>query len=142
MSLLLLSLKAIKCVCGQERSKKSNASHDEKALHSKKKGTKQPGNEATARVPKKARAKKHCNLCKKHGSAYMMHNTCDCCWLEKDGTKKSDFRATKKGGKKPNPIEQSFAQLSKKLDKLEKVIQKNDTKKRKCRSSDSNLDSE
>jgi hypothetical protein len=38
--------------------------------------------------------------------------------------KKSAFRAAKKGGKNPNPVKQSFAQLSKKLDKLEKVIKK------------------
>ncbi len=66
MLLLLLSLKAIERVCGQERSKKAKASCNKKALHSNKKGTKQPGTEATARVPKKARAKKHCDLCKKH----------------------------------------------------------------------------
>ena len=85
--------------------------------------------------PKKACAKKHCNLCKKHGSGYMTHNTCDCHWFEKDGTEKSDFHTAKKGGKNPNPVKQSFTQLSKKLDKLEKVIKKKDTKKRKRRSS-------
>jgi hypothetical protein len=47
------SLKAIKRICGQERSKRSNASCGEKTLTSKKKGTKQPGTEATARVLKK-----------------------------------------------------------------------------------------
>ena len=40
-----------------------------------------------------------------------------------------------------NPIP-SFAQLSKKLDKFEKVIKKNDTKKRKRCSSDSDSNSE
>jgi hypothetical protein len=35
MRSLLLSLEAIKCLCGQERYEKSNASHD-KALHSNK----------------------------------------------------------------------------------------------------------
>jgi hypothetical protein len=75
-----------------------------------------PGTEATARVPKKAHAKKNCNLCKKHGGAYTTHNTRDCRWFEKDGTKKSNFCATMKGRKKPNPTKQSFAQLSKKLD--------------------------
>jgi hypothetical protein len=40
MRLLLLSLEAIERACGQERSEKSNASHDEKASHSEKKGTK------------------------------------------------------------------------------------------------------
>ncbi len=140
MHLLLLSLKTIKRVCGQERPKKSNASCNEKALHSKKKGTKRPGTEATARVPKKACTKKHCDICKKHGGAYTMHNTRDCSLFEKDGTGKSDFRAAKKGRKKPNPVKQSFAQLSKKLNKLENVIKKKDTKKQKCHHNDSDSD--
>jgi hypothetical protein len=71
-----------------------------------------------------------------------MHNTRDFRHFEKDGTEKSDFRAAKKGGKKPNPKKQSFAQLREKLDKLKKVLKKKDTKKRKRRSSDSNSDSE
>jgi len=37
---------------------------------------------------------------------------------------KSDFHAAKKGGKNPNPMKQSFTQLSDKLDKLEKVLKK------------------
>jgi hypothetical protein len=83
-SLLLLSLEAIERTCGQERSEKSNASRDEKASHSEKEGTKQPGTDNDARVPKKARTKKHCDLCKKHGGAYMTHNSCDCRCFEKD----------------------------------------------------------
>ena len=77
MHLFLLSLEAIERVCSQERSKRSDASCDKKASHSKKKGMKQPGTEATARVLKKAHAKKHCDLCKKHGGTYTMHNTTD-----------------------------------------------------------------
>jgi hypothetical protein len=122
MCSLLLSLEAIKRVCGQERSNKSNTSCDEKALHSKKKGMKRPGTDNSARVPKKACAEKNYDLCKKHGGAFATHNTRDCCRFKKDRTEKSNFHAAKKGGKKPNPIKQSFAQLSKKLDKLEKVI--------------------
>jgi hypothetical protein len=34
----------------------------------------------------------------------------------KGGTEKSDFHAAKKGGKKSNPVKQSFVQLSKKSD--------------------------
>jgi hypothetical protein len=71
----------------------------------------------------------------------MMHNTRDCRWFKKDGIEKSDFRTAKKGRKKPNPIKQSFTQLSKKLDKLEKVIKKKDTKKQTRRSSDTDSDS-
>ena len=84
MRLLLLSLKAIKWVCGQEKFEKHNASCDEKASHSENKDTKRPGTEATARVPKKARAKKHCDLCTKHGGTYTMYNTCYCCRFETD----------------------------------------------------------
>ena len=138
---LLQSLEAIERVCGQEGSSKSNPSRDEKASHSEKKGTKRPGTESP-RVPKKVRTEKHCDLCKKHGGAYTTHNTRDCRRFEKDGTEKSDFRAAKKGGKNPIPTKQSFAQLSDKLDKLEKVLKKRDTKKRKRRRSDSDSDSE
>jgi hypothetical protein len=139
MRFLLSSLKAIERVCNQER---SNASPNKKALHSKKQGSKQPGTDTTARVPKKTCTKKHCNLCMKHGGTHTRHNTRDCCWFEKDGTEKSNFRTTKKGGKKPNSAKQSFVRLSKKMDKLEKAIKKQDAKKRIRCCSDSDSDSE
>ena len=41
---------------------------------------------------------------------------------------KSDFRAAKKGGKKSNPIKQSFAQLRENSDWLENVTKKKDTR--------------
>ncbi len=141
MRSLLQSLEAIERVCGQEGSNKSNPSRDKKPSHSKKKGTKRPGTESP-RVPKKVRTEKHCDLCKKHGGAYMTHNTRDCCCFEKDGTEKADFRAAKKGGKKPSPTKQSFTLLNKKLDKLEKVLKKRDTKKRNRRRSDNDSNSE
>jgi len=74
--------------------------------------------------------------------AHTTHNTCDCHHFEKDGTEKSDFRSAKKGEKKTNPAKQSFAQLSDKLDKLEKVLKKQEIKKRKRHRSDSDSDSE
>jgi hypothetical protein len=56
--------------------------------------------------------------------------------------KKSNICVTKKGGKKPNSMKHSFAQLSKKMDSLEKMIKKLDaTRKKHCHSnSDSNLE--
>ncbi len=116
MHLLLLSLEAIEHVCSQERSEKSNVSSNKKTSHSEKKGTQQPGTDNSARVPKKACAKKHCNLCKKLGGAHRVHNTRDCRWFKKDRTEISDFCTTKKGGKKPNYTKQYFVQLSKKMD--------------------------
>jgi hypothetical protein len=48
----------------------------------------------------------------------------DCQKYEKDGTVKANFFAAKKAGKKPNPAKQLFAQLSKKMDLLEKTLEK------------------
>jgi hypothetical protein len=70
-----------------------------------------------------------------------MHATKDCRKYEKDGMVKADFCTAKKAGKKPNPAKQLFAQLSKKLDKLEKTLKKDSHKSKKCRRDDSNSDS-
>ncbi len=138
MHLLLMSLKAIERVCMQE---KSNTQSSKKAPIKGEKGNKQPGTESTIRVPKKACTKKHCNLCKKRGGTHTMHNTRDCHKYEKEGMEKTDFRAIKKVRKKPNLAKQTFAQLSKKLDKLEKAIKKQSAKSKKCHRDDSNSDS-
>jgi hypothetical protein len=53
-----------------------------------------------------------------------MHNTRDCHKYDKGRKEKSIFCAAKKGRKKPNPVRQNFAQLSKKLDKLKKTLKK------------------
>ncbi len=54
---------------------------------------------------------------------------------------KSDFHAAKKASKKPNPAKQSFAQLSEKLDKLEKSLKKASLKSKKSHRDDSDSDS-
>ncbi len=125
MHLLLMSLEAIERVCIHKKAKLESS---EKASPKGKKGEKRPGTESMVRVPKKVYFKKHCNLCKKHGGAYTMHNTCDCCRLEKDGKEKSDFHATKTGGKKANSVNQNFTQLTKKIEKLEKALKKSSKK--------------
>jgi hypothetical protein len=84
-----------------------------------------------ARVPKKVRFKKHCDLCKRHGGAYTTHNTCDCLRFKKDRKEKSKFCTTKKGGKKANPINQYFAQLTEKIEKLKKALKKSSKKAQK-----------
>ncbi len=103
MCLLLMSLNAIEPACIQE---KSNIQSNTKASHKGKKGNKRPHTKSMGKVPKKACTKKHCNLCKKHGVAYTMHNTKDCCRYEKDRMEKSNFCTATKGGKKPNPTTQ------------------------------------
>jgi hypothetical protein len=98
MRMLLTSLEEIERVCTHEKGKQDKKA--EKASFNGKKGEKRPGTDPTARVPKKVRFAKSCNLCKKHGGAHMTHSTSECCKYEKDGTLKASFRAAKKGGKK------------------------------------------
>ncbi len=139
MHLLLTLLEAIKRVCTYEKGKLESS---EKSSNKSKKGKKHPGTDSTARVPQKVHFEKNCKMLKKHGGAYTTHNTCDCRRFEKDGKEKSDFRTAKKGGKKGNPVNQNFAQLTKKIEKLEKALKKFDKKGQKHRYKDSNSDSE
>jgi hypothetical protein len=126
-------------MCTYEKGKSESS---EKPPHRSKKGKKRPGTEAPIRVPKKACFEKHCNLCKKHGGTYTTHNTRECRRFEKDGKEKSDFRAVKKGGKKRNPVNHNFAQLTEKIQKLVKALKKSGKKGKKGRYEDSNSDSE
>ncbi len=139
MRSLLTLLEATEPVCTYTKSKLESS---EKSSHKSKKGKKRPGTKATIRVPKKVHFEKHCNLCKKHGGAYTMHNTRECCRFEKDGKEKSNFCAAKKGGKKGNPINHNFTQLTKKIEKLKKALKKSSKKGEKRHYKDSNSDSE
>ncbi len=136
MRLLLTLLEVIERVCTYKKGKLESS---EKLSKKDKKGEKRLG---TNSVVKKVRFEKHCNLCKKHGSTYTNHNTCDCCRFEKDGKEKSDFCAAKKGRKKGNPVNHNFAQLIKKIKKLEKVLKKSGKKVQKRHHKDSNFDFE
>ncbi len=102
--------------------KKAKSESSEKDSHKGKKGKKRPGTESMSRVPNKFYFEKHCNLCKKHGGTYTTHNTRDCHRFKKDGKEKSKFCTSKKGGKKANPVNQNFVQLTKKIEKLEKAV--------------------
>jgi hypothetical protein len=133
--LLLTLLEAIEHVCTYKKGKSESS---EKSSKKDKKGKKHPGTNSTARVPKKAHFEKIYDLCKKHGGAYTTHNTRDCCRFEKDGKEKSNFHAAKKGGKKGNPVNHNFAQLTKKIKKLEKVLKKSGKKGQKRHYEDSN----
>jgi hypothetical protein len=139
MRLLLTLLEAIERVCTYEKGKPE---FSKKSSNKGEKGKKCPGTNSTARVPKKVHFEKNCDLCKKHGDAHTMHNTPDCRRFEKDRNEKSDFCATKKGGKKANPINQSFAQLTEKIKKLEKALKKSGKKGQKHHYKDNNSDSE
>ncbi len=138
MRSLQASLKAIERVCTPE---KAHAPSGKKASHKNEAGAKWPSTGATKQAHKKVRFEKSCKLCKKHRGAHTTHPTKDCCKYKKDRTAKADFRTAKKVGKKPNPAKQSFAQLSKILDKLEKTLKKASHKSKKCHRDDSNSDS-
>ncbi len=138
MHSLQASLKAIKRVCTHE---KAHAPSSEKASHENKAGAKWPSNGATKQAHKKVCFEKSCKLCKKFGGVHTTHATKDCRKYKKDRTAKADLRAAKKAGKKSNPAKQSFAQLSEKLDKLEKTLKKASHKSKKCRRDDSNSNS-
>ncbi len=139
MHSLQASLEAIEHIFTHE---KTQAPSGEKASHKNKAGAKQPSNGATKQAHKKIHFKKSCELCKKHGGTHTTHATKDCCKYEKNGTAKADFWVAKKAGKKPNPAKQSFGQLSKKLDRLEKILKKASQKSKKCRRDDSDSNSE
>jgi hypothetical protein len=138
MHSLQASLKAIERVCTPE---KANAPSGKKASHKNKAGAKRPSTGATKQVHKKVRFEKSCKLCKKYRGAPTTHATKDCHRYEKDGMVKANFCTAKKAGKKPNPAKQLFAQLSKKLDKLEETLKKAFHKSKKCCRDNSNSDS-
>jgi hypothetical protein len=139
--LLLTSLEAIEHVCIYKKGKSDNFEKSDKSSNKGEKGKKCPGTNSTVPVPKKDQFEKHCKLCKKHGGAHTMHNTCNCHRFEMDGKERSSFRAAKKGGSKSNPVNQNFAQLTKKIEKLEKALKKSGKKGKKHRYEDSNSDS-
>jgi hypothetical protein len=70
-----------------------------------------------------------------------MHNTCDCHRFEKYEKEKSNFCTAKKGGKKDNPVNHNFAQLTEKIEKLKKALKKSGKKGRKRRYKDSDSNS-
>ena len=139
MCSLQASLKAIERMCTP---KKAHVQSGKKSSHKNKAGAKRPSTGATKQAPKKVCVDWSCKLCKKHGGMHTTHTTKDCHKYKKDGTVKAKFHTAKKAGKKPNPAKQSFAQLSKKLDKLEKTLKKASHKSKKCHRDNSNSDRE
>jgi hypothetical protein len=137
MRSLQASLEAIERVCTPE---KSHVQSSKKASHKNEAGAKRNGTGAMKQAHKKVRFEKSCKLCKKYGGAHTRHATKDGCKYEKDGTAKANFCAAMKAGEKPNRAKQLFAQLSEKLDKLEKTLKKASHKSKKHRrdNSDSN----
>ncbi len=98
MHLLLTSLEAIERVCTHEKGKQEEKA--EKASFNGKKEEKGQVLILRPAFPRKSVFSKNCDLCKKHGGAHTTHSTGECRKYEKDGTKKSSFRAAKKGGKR------------------------------------------
>jgi len=81
------------------------------------------------RVPKKARDKKLCDLCKKHGGAHTTHNTGECRKYDKGRALKKGFKPKGKSKSK----NESFAQIMKEgFTKATKAFEK-DLKKASCK---------
>ncbi len=142
MHSLLTLLEAIERICTYKKGKLDTFEKSDKSSNKGEKVKKRLGTNSTFRVPKKVRFEKHGDLCKKHGGAHTMHNTCDSCRFEKDRKEKFSFRAAKKGGYKSNPVNQIFAQLTDKIKKLEKALKKSGKKGQKRHYKDSNSDYE
>jgi hypothetical protein len=142
MRLLLTLLEAIERICTYEKGKLDTFEKSAKSSNKGEKGKKRPGTNSTVRDPKKVRFEKHYNLCKKYGGAHTTHNTSECRRFEKDRKEKSSFRVAKKGGYNRNPVNQNFAQLTNKIEKLEKALKKSGKKGKKRHYEDSNSDSE
>jgi hypothetical protein len=138
MHSLQASLEDIERMCTHE---KAHVQSGEKASHKDEAGAKRHSTGATKQAPKKVRFERSCKLCKKHGGMHTTHPTKECRRYKIDGTVKANFCAAKKAGKKPNPAKQSFAQLSKKLDNLEKALKKAFHKSKKRLRDNSNSDS-
>ena len=112
---------------------------------------KRNGTGSTAdRIPKKVRTERHCVLCQKYGGRADSHNTSDCSKYEKDGTEKPGWVSKSprtSSGKYKKPDNNSYAQIQKKIEKLEKAVKKgkkgsSSRKKKRYASSDSDSDSE
>ena len=122
---------------------KTNGSNEKQG---KRKGT---GSNAD-RIPKKVRTERHCVLCQKYGGRADSHNTSDCSKYEKDGTEKPSWSSKlprTPSGKYKKPDNNSYAQLQKRFEKLEKAVRKgkkgsSSRKKKRYASSDSDSDSE
>eukprot|EP00804_Cyclotella_cryptica_P024421 CCRYP_015862-RA/>CCRYP_015862-RA protein AED:0.37 eAED:0.37 QI:0/-1/0/1/-1/1/1/0/133 len=97
-------------------------------------------------IPKKVRkTAKHCALCKKYGGAHATHNTSDCPKYEKDSKPKKGFGKGEHGSTALDKKTASeFAQLSAKIEKLEKANKrlKKSSKKRKHDYDNDSSDSE
>jgi hypothetical protein len=141
MRSLLTLLEMIEGVCTYGWGKLDTFEKSDKSSNKGKKGKKCPGTNSTARVSKKVRFEKHCNLCKKHGGGHTTHNTSECRRFEKDGKEKSSFRAAKKGRYNWNPVNQNFTQLTDKIKNLEKALKKSGKKGKKRHYEDSNSNS-
>ena len=113
----------------------------EKSSNKGEKGKICPGTNSTVRVHKKVCFEKNCDLCKKHGGRYTTHNTRDCCRFNQDRKEKSNFCAAKKGRRKGNPVNQNFAQLTEKIEKLGKALKKSGKKGQKHHNKDNDSDS-
>ena len=86
-------------------------------------------NSNKTQVPKKAKVKKSCTPCQKHGSMHTTHNTGECHKYDNDGILKKSFSGKAAVGQKchgsgKKDHTNSFAQILERFLKLEKTVKK------------------
>ena len=113
----------------QAAKEKARPAKQENKTNFEKSGKRKGMSSSTDRIPKKAKSSsdRFCQLCKEHDGPFKTHNTSECRKFKKDGTCKKGFGKPNKSHKKDG---NSFAQLTKKLSKLEKFVKKSAKKSR------------
>ena len=86
-------------------------------------------------IPKKVcKVAKHCALCKKHGGVHAAHNMSNCHKYDKDGKLKKGFSKGQHGSTAlDKKTASAFAQLSAKVERLEKENTKLKKSSKKCK---------
>ena len=115
----------------QENIKKSTAKA--KASQNGNQNSNQNGN-------KKRKAKRHCDLCAKHGVPEQSHNTEDCRIYNVDGNRMTKNKSREDKSKMHNNYAHQFSETREEVKDLKKQIKRMSSKKRTIEESDNNSD--
>ena len=128
----------------------ANGSNGKSNGYAEKNGKRKGMSSLADRIPKKGRTERHCALCQKYGGAHTTHNTEKCSKYEKDGTEKAGWssKLPSNSSSKFRKPDNSYAQLQKRFEKLEKAVKRgkkgssSSRKKKRYDSSDSDSNSD
>ena len=128
----------------------ANGSNGKSNGYAEKNGKRKGMSSLADRIPKKGRTERHCALCQKYGGTHTTHNTEKCSKYEKDGTEKAGWssKLPSNSSSKFRKPDNSYAQLQKRFEKLEKAVKRgkkgssSSRKKKRYDSSDSDSNSD